>query len=156
MDAVRAGDDARQADDTADEFADGVGGKFVFGPARQALCLGTTYLALGQSAQAADRAQATLALYESGPSEQRAVGGIHGARVDLAIAHAMGADLDAVLDAVATTLDLGAEHRTNRLNARLHQLRGHLAVPRFRGSLQAGRLANGIEEFMATASSSST
>jgi hypothetical protein len=156
MDAVHAADEARQADHGADEFADGIGGEFVFGPARQALCLGATFLALGQPVQAADRARVALASYEAGPSEERAVGGIHGARVDLAIAHTLGADLDAVLDAVAPTLELAAEHRTNRLNARLHQLRGHLAVPRFGGSLQAGRLASGIEEFMATTFSPST
>jgi hypothetical protein len=160
MDAVHAADDARQSDDGADEFADGIGGEFVFGPARHALCLGATYLALDQPVQAAAHTQAALALYESGPVEQRAIGGIHGARVDLAMAHAIGADLDtvrdadldAVLDAVGPTLALEAEHRTNRLNARLHQLRSHLAGFRFRGSLQADRLADEIEEFMAAAS----
>jgi hypothetical protein len=148
--ALRATDDARASTAAADDLAGSIGGEFVFGPARQELSAGATFLALDEPVRAANHAAAALGFYESGPSEQRAIGGVHGARVDLAIARALGGDVDGVLDAVGPTLRLAAEHRTSRLNARLHRLRGHLASPRLRGSLRAGQLADDVEGFLAT------
>jgi len=134
-----------------DPFADEIGGEFAFGLARQSLCLGATFLALDDPAGSARHTRAALDLYESGPPEQRAVGGVHGARVELATAQAMATDLDAVTDAVALTLELGPEQRTLRLAARLHVLRRQLAAPRYHRALQAGVLTDAIETFLATA-----
>jgi hypothetical protein len=152
--AVRAADDARHHDAGTDPFAGGIGGEFAFGAARHSLSLGATHLALGDPVSAADHTQSALELYNSGPGEQRAVGGIHGARVDLATARAMGQDLDGVLDAVTPTLDLEPEHRTLRLASRLFRLRGQLNTSLYQGSVQAARLSEAIEGFLATASTS--
>jgi hypothetical protein len=147
---VRAAEEARQHRTEADPFADGIGGEFAFGPARHALCLGATHLALSDPTAAARHTQAALDLYESGPAEQRAIGGVHGARVELATARAMAIDLDAVLDAVTPTLDLVPEQRTHRLATRLHGLRRQLAANRYQGSPQAAELTDAIETFLAT------
>jgi hypothetical protein len=153
LESVRAADQIRQHDQHRDELADDVGGEFAFGPARHSLCVAATHLALGDTKSAAHHARAALALYETGPQEQRAVGGIHGARVDLGIAHAMGGDLDASLEAVAPTLRLQPEHRTHRLITRLRRLHDRLTSPRYQGSTQAEHLKDHIEEFLASTTS---
>ena len=55
--AMQQADEAREHDGGVDEFADDIGGEFVFSPARQALCGGATHLALGNPTEAAEQAR---------------------------------------------------------------------------------------------------
>jgi hypothetical protein len=146
--ALRAAEDERQRRDYGDCLADDIGGEFAFGPARQEMSAGSTMLALGEGADAAVHAQATLDLFDAMPPEQHRAASIHGARVDLSIARVMASDLDAVADVLAPTLALAPERCTERITARLRTLSGHLAGTRFRGSPHAGHLITEIEELL--------
>jgi hypothetical protein len=145
--ALHAAEDAANADPAPGDLATVVGGEFVFGRARQELSAGATMLAVGNGPQAAQHAQAAIDVYEALPADHRWTGGLHGARVDLAAAHLLASDLDAVQEVLAPTLALTAEHRTERVAARIRALRHNLGTGRFRSSVKASHLAEELEAF---------
>jgi hypothetical protein len=145
--ALRAAEDAADGNPQTGDLAAVVGGEFVFGRARQELSAGATLLALGEGPQAALHAQAAIDVYETLPPDHRWTGGLHGARVDLATAQLLASDLDAVQEVLAPTLALAAEHRTERVVARVRALRHKIAAKRFRESAKASSLAEELEAF---------
>jgi hypothetical protein len=148
--ALRAAEDVRSEGRDGDDLADGLGGEFVFGRERQELSAGAALLALDQHADAARHAEAAVGLFDQMLAEQRWTSGLHGARIDLATAHTLALDLDAATDALAATMALGPEHRTERVMVRMRALRQHVSAARYRGSLHASRFADEIEEFLLT------
>ncbi|HEY6421871.1 MAG TPA: hypothetical protein VIY28_01220, partial [Pseudonocardiaceae bacterium] len=76
-----------------DPFLDEIGGELGFDHARRALCAGASFVALGDGEHAETEASAALALFSEMPEQVRWAAGELGARVDLATARTLRADL---------------------------------------------------------------
>ena len=91
-------------------------------------------------------------LYLAADPEDRSVGGIAGARIDLATARLLTSrpDLEGAADALNSVMELPPEHRAQRLTKRLDVLSGLLAQPRLRDAIEARRIGQQIEAFSAS------
>ncbi len=146
--AAGAAEAAHEAGErTGDELQDEIGGQFRFTPARQAYLAGSAQTRLaGNDAAAIAQLRSAIALFETGPAQERSYGCEAIARIDLALAQLRRGDLDAVdLEAVLT---LPTDRRIDELPQRLRAVRSELAKPGYQGSAGASDLDERIEDFM--------
>ena len=131
-----------------DELMDGIGGEMGFGHARQALCAGAAYLALGNGERAEVEANTALALFAEQPTAERWQAGELACRADLAAARVIRADVIGTANALGPVLALPSAQRTEALVLRLASLGRVLGNTKFRGSTEAGEIRGSIAEFI--------
>ncbi|MBV9142784.1 MAG: hypothetical protein JO115_18035 [Pseudonocardiales bacterium] len=130
-----------------DPLMDEMGGEFGFDRARHALCVGATYVLLGNAPFAEAGATRALELFDARPSHERWNAGILAVRVDLGAARMLGGELAGVEDALAPVLALGPEWRTEAISHRIIKLGRMLRASRYRGAVEASRIGAAIEDF---------
>ncbi|MGH3868315.1 MAG: hypothetical protein ACRDQ4_19785 [Pseudonocardiaceae bacterium] len=130
-----------------DPLLDEIGGEFGFDRARRALCAGTSFVALGDGAQAEIEATAALALFAEVPEQARFAPDEQGARVDLATARTLRGDLAGAQDALVPVFALDPERRTETMARRLTSLGRMLGSARYRDAAEASRIGDAIEDF---------
>jgi len=131
-----------------DALMDGIGGEMGFGRARQALCAGAAYVALGNGERAEVEAKTALALFTEQPTAERWQAGELACRADLAAARVIRADVIGAADALGPVLALPSAQRTEALVLRLASLGRVLGNTKFRGSSEAGEIRGSIAEFV--------
>jgi hypothetical protein len=147
-DALRAADEAHNADRGCDDLHDEIGGKFGWGPSSHAACAGTAFLAVGDAAGAVQRARRALQLLPDDP-----LGGLVAERayIDLSAAELALGDLDAAESALAPVWLVLVPKRRHSLTDRLAQMARVLASATWHGDHQAAELRDRIEVFNAEA-----
>ncbi len=133
-----------------DPFLDEIGGELGFDRSRRALCAGAAYVALGDGDRAETEALGALELFAQLPAESRWGAGELGAQIDLGVARTLRGDLAGAEDALLPVLDVDAEHRTEALSRRMLALGRLVGTARYRGSIEAGRIGEAVEDFAST------
>jgi tetratricopeptide (TPR) repeat protein len=123
---------------------DQFGGIVAFGEAKQHYYAGTALRRIGDMPRARTHAAAAISAYESGPADQRSYGDETLARLDLAIAHALGdgTDLDAVTDALDPVTQLPEPLLLPTMLGHLGELAEAVSRPEMRHSKQAAQVRN--------------
>lgn len=122
---------------------DDMPGLFSFPAAKQFAYAGTTHLAIGGNAhvqRAIASAESAITLYRGGDSNDRSVGDLFAAHLDLARAHLIAGDTDATETMLAFVLDASPAKHSASIVSRLTDLEAHLEAPQYRGSPQVDRL----------------
>jgi hypothetical protein len=132
-----------------DILMDEIGGEFGFDRARHALCIGASYVLLGNAPLAEAGATRALELFDARPPHERWNAGTLAARVDLGAARMLGADLAGTEEALAPVFALEPEWRTEALSHRITKLGRALRTAQYRGGTEAGRIGEAIENFTA-------
>ena len=123
------------------------GGMMSFPEAKQAYCAATARLWLGDpdSARQAERdAGWAVHRYENDPPEQRRLGELNLARLDVATARIALGELDGAAVAVRRVLEAYARRPTGSVTCRLRQVRARLGEPRWRNDPLAAELADEV------------
>lgn len=144
---IRAASDARDSAVSQDTLHDEIGGVFGFTTPKSHYYAGATYIHLGQAEPALEATRQAIALYSSGPADQRSYGAESLARIDSAMAYLLKGSLDGAIDALRPVLALPVDKRIAQLDERLTGVRHRLAYPAFRDAQEAHRLDERIEEF---------
>lgn len=144
---IRAASDARDSAISQDAFHDEIGGVFGFNTPKSHYYAGATYIHLGQAEPALEATSQAIALYSSGPADQRSYGAESLARIDAAMAYLLKGSLDGAVDALQPVLALPVDKRIAQLDERLTGVRHRLAYPAFRDAQEAHHLDERIEEF---------
>jgi hypothetical protein len=140
--AEQARDEVRGADDP--------GGMLAFPLAKQSYCAATARLWLGgqDSYTDAERDAAhAVGLYEGDPPEQRRLGELCLARLDLAAARLGRDDLDGSAEQLQIVLAIAAQRRIESVSRRLHQVGRTLRRPKYQTSALALDLYDQIHSF---------
>ncbi len=140
--AEQARDEVRGADDP--------GGMLAFPLAKQSYCAATARLWLGgqDSYTDAERDAAhAVELYEDDPPEQRRLGELCLARLDLAAARLGRDDLDGSAEQLQIVLTSAAQRRIESVSRRLHQVGRTLQRPKYQTSALALDLYDQIHSF---------
>jgi len=140
--AQQARDEVRAPDDP--------GGVFAFPLAKQSYCAATARLWLGGQGSYADAerdAAHAIELYEADPPEQRRLGEICLARLDLAAARLGRDDLDGAGEQLQDVLAIAAQRRIESVARRLNQVGRALQRPRYQTSALAVDLYDQIRDF---------
>lgn len=140
--ADRARDEVRGEDDP--------GGMLAFPVAKQHYCAATARLWLGGHANCSDAerdAAHAVELYQTDPPEQRRLGELCLAQLDLSAARLGRDDLDGTADGVQDVLAIAAQRRTEPIARRLNQIARALARPRYQTSALALDLHDQIHGF---------
>jgi hypothetical protein len=118
------------------------GGIVAFEEAKQHYYAGTALRRIGDMRRAREHAGAAISAYETGPADQRSYGDETLARLDLAIAHALGddADLDAVTDALDPVTRLPEPLLLPTLLGHLGELTEAVSRPTMRHSKQSAQV----------------
>jgi hypothetical protein len=132
-----------------DELLDGVGGEMGFDRARLALCASSAYVALADGERAEAAAETALRMLTDEGGAQQWSSGAMSATVDLGTARALRGDLVGTEAALRAVLALPAAERTEAISKRLLGLGRILSAPRYRGAVEATRVAEEIEAFTA-------
>ncbi len=130
--------------------ADDPGGMLTFPVAKQSFYTATARLWLGgqDSYLAAERDAAhAVELYEADPPEQRRLGELCLARLDLAAARLGHDDLDGAVEQLQCVLTTAAQRRTDSVVRRLNQVSRALQRPRYQTSALALDLHDQIHSF---------
>ncbi|MGH3754213.1 MAG: hypothetical protein ACRDRP_16270 [Pseudonocardiaceae bacterium] len=149
----RAAEDAlARADRARDEVRgeDDPGGMLAFPVAKQHYCAATARLWLGGHANCSDAerdAAHAVELYQTDPPEQRRLGELCLAQLDLSAARLGRDDLDGTADGVQDVLAIAAQRRTEPIARRLNQIARALARPRYQTSALALDLHDQIHGF---------
>lgn len=149
----RATDNAlTRAEQARDEILgpDDPGGVFAFPLAKQSYCAATARLWLGgpDSYTEAERDAAhAVELYEADPVEQRRLGELCLARLDLTAAWLGRDDLDGAAEQLQDVLTIAAQRRIESVARRLNQLGRALQRPRYQTSALALDLHDQIRSF---------
>lgn len=149
--ALRRADDARVAVTGPDE----PGGMMAFPEAKQMYCAANAQLWLGGSdmrREAARCAEAAVRAYEADPPEQRRIGELSLARLDLATSRLLGQDLDGVAEQVHEVIEVGGRRRTESVARRLRQVATTLERPRYHHTTLALDLHDEITNYLRAAS----
>lgn len=125
--------------------SDAVGGLLSCGPARLSNYAAAVHLRIGQPDAALKEADAALSEYVR--SGVRVFGTEMQLHVSRALAHVQIGALDAAAEALQPILDAPAEHRLATVAARLHEVTGALADPRFVANREAGTMREAITAF---------
>ncbi|MFJ9863422.1 hypothetical protein [Streptomyces sp. NPDC101165] len=136
MAALEDAERSREAIAGHDEFP----GLFAFPAAKQFAYAGTTCLALGGRKyveQALVSADAAIRLYRGAEDEDRSVGDLFAAHVDLARGHLLLGDLDGTEAMLGFVLDSPPERMSASIVRRLTALGGELEGPQYGGVVQA-------------------
>jgi hypothetical protein len=140
--AEQARDDIRGADDP--------GGMLAFPPAKQSYCAATARLWLGGQGSYTDAerdAAHAVELYEADPPEQRRLGELCLARLDLAAARLGRDDLDGSAEQLQIVLAIAATRRIESVSRRLNQLDRALERPKYQTCALALDLHDQIRSF---------
>ncbi|MGH3946246.1 MAG: hypothetical protein ACRDSI_14550, partial [Pseudonocardiaceae bacterium] len=140
--AEQARDEVRGTDDP--------GGMLTFPPAKQSFYTATARLWLGgpDSWTDAERDAAhAIELYEADPLEQRRLGELCLARLDLAAARLGRDDLDGAAEQLQRVLTIATQRRTDSVARRLHQVGRALQRPRYQTCTLALDLHDQIRTF---------
>ena len=140
--AEQARDEVRGADD--------LGGMLTFPLAKQSFYTATARLWLGgqDSYTEAERDAAhAIELYEADPPEQRRLGELCLARLDLAAARLGRDDLDGAADQLQDVLAIAVQRRTDSVARRLHHVGRTLHRPKYQTSALALDLYDQIHSF---------
>jgi hypothetical protein len=151
VDALNRVDQARQQSTADDE----PGGMFAFPMAKQVFYTGTAYLWLGTDPwlrRAETTACDALALYEDTPADQRRLGEVALARLDIAVARLGRDDLDGADEELRTVMETSARRRTDCIIRRLRQVASIADRPRYREIVRAHQLREEIADFCSTGS----
>ncbi|RZS30511.1 hypothetical protein EV193_11631 [Herbihabitans rhizosphaerae] len=130
------------------ELFDHLGGAFSYSRAKLLQVATETYIRLSDPRSAQECAVTSIEMYESGPSERRALGNETSARIDLGHARLLEGDLDGARNALYPVFELEPARRLEWVGLRLKDFsatlrrNNHLAV-----SSQGRQLASNIEEF---------
>ncbi len=133
---------------------DDPGGMLAFPLAKQSFYTATARLWLGDqhSYTDAERAAAhAVELYEADPPEQRRLGELCLARLDLAASRLGRDDLDGATEQLQGVLAIAAQRRTEPVTRRLHQVGRALQRPRYQTSALALDLHDQIRGFIRAA-----
>ncbi|MGH3961792.1 MAG: hypothetical protein ACRDRY_00830 [Pseudonocardiaceae bacterium] len=141
-----------RAEQARDEVrgADEPGGMLTFPPAKQSFYTATARLWLGgpDSYTDAERDAAhAIELYEADPLEQRRLGELCLARLDLAAARLGRDDLDGAAEQLQRVLTIATQRRTDSVARRLHQVGRALQRPRYQTCTLALDLHDQIRTF---------
>lgn len=128
-----------------DVLHDGVGGEFGFGQAKRAYLSAAANLHLGRPSPVIHDAREAIALYQTGPTEDRAYGNETLAQADLARAHLMHDELDAACAVLGGVLDLPVEKRIDAVDQRLTAIGNVLRSARYRNAADSVRVVQRIE-----------
>lgn len=148
LNAVRASEDAAAglSVDTSSDL-DAIGGILTFTePKRLSFCA-DPFLSFGQPGRAEQHAQAAIAGYLAGPTEQCSYGDVALARATTALARLADGHLDGVEEALRPILDLPQTMRITPLKDPLERLVTALKQPRYQKSAEAARIRDRITEF---------
>jgi len=146
--AVTAAADELAAPGGGDVLHDGIGGEFGFGPAKRAYLSAAANLHLERPSAVIHDAREAIALYQTGPAEDRAYGNESLARADLARAHLMHDELDAACAVLGGVLSLPAEKRIDAVDQRLTAIGTVLRSGRYRNAAESVRVVERIESLM--------
>ncbi len=133
-----------------DDLHDRIGGEFGFDAARHAWCVSSAFVQLGHAPAAAHHARRALALYDELPPGDRSPKAEAAARVDLANAFLLEAELDGAADALRPVLTLHVHHRVDGIHRRLGTATALLTAPRLAHAQVARDLVEGINAFSRT------
>lgn len=145
-DALRRAEQAREEVTAADD----PGGMLAFPVAKQTLYAATARLWLGDHdnlVRAEQQAAESVELYQQDPPEQRRIGELSLARLDLAVARLGQQNLEGTAEQVQEVLTLANRRRTDSVVRRLRQLAGALGRPRFQSAVVAANLRDQIVHF---------
>ena len=145
-DALLRAEQARE-EVTAD---DDPGGMLAFPVAKQTLYAATARLWLGDHdnlVRAEQQAAEAVELYQQDPPEQRRIGELSLARLDLAVARLGQQNLEGTAEQVQDVLALATRRRTDSVVRRLRQLASALQRPRFQTATLASDLRDQIVNF---------
>ncbi len=143
--AAQARDEVRGADDP--------GGMLAFPQAKQSYCAATARLWLGGQDSYADAerdAAHAVELYEADPPEQRRLGELCLARLDLAAVRLGRDDLDGSAEQLQGVLAIAAQRRIESVSRRLNQVGRVLERPRYQTCTLALDLYDQIRSFSRT------
>lgn len=132
---------------------DDPGGMLAFPVAKQTCYAATARLWLGGRASYTDAerdAERSVQLYEADPPEQRRLGELCLARLDLAVARLGRDDLDGTAEQVENVFAVAARRRTDSVTRRLLHIADALERPRFQTSALALDLRDNIRSFTRT------
>ncbi|GHJ46824.1 hypothetical protein Cs7R123_41660 [Catellatospora sp. TT07R-123] len=142
---VRA-DDLRERHVSDD--LDALGGQLTFSPARQHCYAAHAYATLPECAQqAAHEATRALALFGSGPAEQRSYRDEAAARCALALSRVHTGEPDGARDALAPVLSLDLPRRVTEVMVSVNRVYTALREPRYADVAVARQLRDEIEFF---------
>ncbi|MEU1945103.1 hypothetical protein ACWDHW_03270 [Streptomyces melanosporofaciens] len=144
MAALADADRSREAASDPDEAP----GLFAFPAAKQFAYAGTTHLALGGPAhiqQAIACAGTAIRLYRDAENDDRSVGDLFAAHLDLARGHLLLGDLDGTEAMLAFVLDAPPERISASIVRRLIALRRELGGPQYGGAAQAADLRERLQ-----------
>jgi hypothetical protein len=130
--------------------ADDPGGMIAFPLAKQSYCAATARLWLGRTDSYADAerdAAHAVELYEADPPEQRRLGELCLARLDLAAARLGRNDLDGVAEQLQDVLVIASQRRIESVSRRLSQVARALRRPKYQTSALALNLHDQICSF---------
>ncbi|GAB2788455.1 helix-turn-helix domain-containing protein [Streptomyces daliensis] len=137
---------AAQARDAMCE-PDEMPGVFSFPAAKQLAYAGTTYLAIGGAhnvQQAVEAAQAAVGLYRSTTDDDRSVGDLHAAHLDLARCHMVAGEIDATEAMIGFVPKTPPGHLSASIRPRLSDLADELGAAQYRGAPQVAHLSDRI------------
>lgn len=152
FDALRAATTIRRTAAASDDEV----GLFHFPEAKQAVYTATALLALDDARhvdRAIEQASRALDLYDTGPTTDRSSGDTLAAHLDIATAHLIRADLDAMQSELTEVLATPPQHRTASIIKRTRRLRRRLQAPDLADAAIARSLAEQIDLFCAQAPS---
>ncbi|MFG2117858.1 helix-turn-helix transcriptional regulator [Streptomyces sp. NPDC048710] len=135
---------------------DEVPGLFTFPAAKQFAYAGTTRLALGgrkHVEQAIVSADTAISLYRGAEDDDRSVGDLFAAHVDLARGHLLLGDLDGTEAMLGFVLDSPPERMSASIARRLTALGGELEGPQYGGVVQAAHLRERLQHTAVLAAS---
>ncbi|GAB3232198.1 hypothetical protein GCM10027447_27800 [Glycomyces halotolerans] len=136
-----------RAHETIEEDGTSLPGELDFSRSRLALCSAAVYVAIGDGRSAAEHATFALRFYEETPRSERRFAVAYGARMELAAAHIIDGDAEAVPDVLAPALSVPPELRTSRLTRRLSTIRCRLDTPELQNAREVREVRAQIEDF---------
>jgi len=156
-DDARAEEALRRAEMARDEVRgdDDPAGMLAFPPAKQAMYSATARLWLGDAdnlARAERHATDAVRLYLEDPPEQRRLGELSLARLDLAVSRLAQQNLEGAAEQIPEVLAVAKRRRTDSVVRRLRQLASALERPRFESTALALDLRDEILNFCAASS----
>ncbi|MCO6003765.1 hypothetical protein NE236_02125 [Actinoallomurus purpureus] len=144
----------QRAEATRDEVRrdDEFGGMLAFPLAKQLLYVSTCSVWLADEHRyrgARERAAEAIALYEQAPSQERWLGELCLARLDLASARLGLDELDGAVEELRTVMSTAARRRTDSVRRRMRQVSFQLERPRFQTTALAQSVREEITQFCA-------
>lgn len=146
LEAMSRANRARELPDRADRLSN-LGGILTFPRVKQMYYAGSTLVLAGEAARGEQACVDVISSYETGPLDLRSYGDEAIARVDLALAHLLGDDLDGASEALQPVFQLPTEQRIRQITDSLTRVRERLLLPRYGNVHAAQALVNQLNQF---------